>query len=456
MNRLRHLLTRLAASWPGVKGRRAINSRLARIEGRTLELQIQLAQRLERLEMRLAAESVKAAGKHASASDEFRAALLARADDQSALLRRIEEHGLADAKRLQADMNDQAALLRRIEERGLADAKRLKADMNDQAALLRRIEEHGLTAVERLQAGMGEHMVRIEAERAAAAAAELNEAEIWLRDRVSGHRLRVFRGPEGQVLANPKAGVGRPIAVISIPKAGTYLIGLLLQRLGFQDSELHVSQPFLTDYRGQSINEKRGPGYGDHTYHLPVGASALLIGGGQFVVGHLQADPAARQALAGFNKIFLYRDLVDATLSHLRFMVDSGRAPPEAAWAALEPSPEQALGFLADLGPLLFTECYAPLIDWLSASDVFAISFEELMGDRGIEHRATRLRALGEFLGIDDDVEGTFAKQVVGWPTKTLSDGRTQAGPYHSEAVLQAFRDLGINALHARLGYPPI
>ena len=61
MNRLKYLLTRVWAALPGTRGRRAIYDRLGRIEGRTLELQIQLARRLEILEKRLAAESDKTA-----------------------------------------------------------------------------------------------------------------------------------------------------------------------------------------------------------------------------------------------------------------------------------------------------------------------------------------------------------------------------------------------------------
>ncbi len=281
-------------------------------------------------------------------------------------------------------------------------------------------------------------------------------AKAWLLDRATGQRLRVYRCEDGRILANPRQGDRPPAAIISIPKAGTYMVGLLLERLGYHDSELHVSQTFLTDYRAMSVAEKRRPAFNECNYALPIGASAQLIGDGQFLVGHLRAEDDARRALAGFKKVFLYRDLVDATISHLRFIIDTGRAPPDAAWAAMEPSPVQALGFLGDFGDFLFNRAYRPLLGWLDEADVFAISFEELSGDRGLKHRAARLRELGGFLGGDEDLEALLASHVMGRETKTLSSGRTRTEAYLDDAVRQAFRELGINTLHDRLGYPPV
>lgn len=281
-------------------------------------------------------------------------------------------------------------------------------------------------------------------------------AEGWLLDRATGRRLRVYRCADGQILANPGQNERPPAAIISIPKAGTYMVGLLLERLGYRDSELHVSQTFLTDYRMMSVAEKRLPTFEERNYALPIGAAAQLIGDGQFLVGHLRAEDDARRALAGFSKVFLYRNLVDATISHLRFLIDTGRATPEAAWAKMEPSPAQVLGFLDDLGPFLFDRAYRPLLGWLDEADVFAISFEELSGDRGLEHRTARLRELTHFLHLDEDLEQLLTSQVMGRQTKTLSSGRTRVEPYLDEAVRQAFRDLGVNALHDRLGYPPV
>lgn len=275
-------------------------------------------------------------------------------------------------------------------------------------------------------------------------------------DGATGRRFPVFLGEDGRLLANPRQGVRPPAAIISIPKAGTYLVGLLLEKLGYQDTELHVSQTFLTDYRCLSIAEKRGPGFVDRTYVLPIGASAQLVGDGQFLVGHLRPEDDARRALTGFKKVFLYRDLVDATLSHLRFFIDTGRADPKAGWATLEPSPAQALAFLKDTSAYLFDRVYRPMMDWLDEADLFAISFEELMGDRGLDHRAARLRDLAAYLSVEEDLEALLTTEVMGQETKTLSSGRTRTEPYLDESVRQAFRDLGLNALHARLGYPPV
>lgn len=281
-------------------------------------------------------------------------------------------------------------------------------------------------------------------------------AEAWLLDRATGQRFRIYRCADGRLLANPRQGDKTSAAIISIPKAGTYMVGLLLERLGYHDTELHVSQTFLTDYRAMSVAEKRRPSFDERNYSLPIGAAAQLVGDGQFLVGHLRAEDDARRALAGFRKIFLYRDLIDATISHLRFVISTGRAAPDAPWATMEPSPAQTLGFLRDFGDYLFNRAYRPLLGWLDEPDTFAISFEELSGDRGRDHRAARLRELTNFLGVDHDLERVLMSQVMGRETKTLSGNRTRAEPYLDDVVRQTFRDLGINALHARLGYPAL
>jgi hypothetical protein len=386
--------------------------------------------------------------------------------------RREEQRRAAEELRdvFLAAMLTQQEALHRIEAGQREEAAALRETVlltaEGQQAALRRIQEHHAEESTRLRRDLAAMTARLDQmERALSAAAQPVESQaspepvpldIWLPDPISGRPFKVHRGHDGQVLACASKGGGRPVAVLSIPKAGTYLMGLLLQRLNFTDCELHLSQNFLTDYRGMSIQEKRGPSHEQHTTYISVGGSALLVGGGQFVVGHLPADAAARHALAGYNKIFLYRNLVDATLSHLRFMIDAGRAPAGVVWAEMEPSPEQAMAYLETVGKQLFAESYGPLVDWLDDPSVFSISFEALSGDEGLEARAERMAELATFLGIDDDIETLLANEVLGRPTKTLSKGRTDVQPYLNEAVLQAFRDLGVNALNARMGYPPV
>jgi hypothetical protein len=365
-----------------------------------------------------------------------------------------EARMLARTEQVREDLEERLVA---AERRTFADNEALRVEIG---ALTRRGEEQA-GQLKRSVQGLGEtlanHLAKLEDRVETVARAQSNE--VLLTDRIGGRPFRAFVGEDRRLRARiDRCGQGLdkpPVAVLSIPKSGTYLIGLLLERLGYQDSELHVSQTFLTDYRQLSIADKRSKA-SQHVFHLPIGASAALVDDGQFVVGHLHAENYAHTALRGFRKIFLYRNLVDATLSHLRFFIDTGRAPPEAAWARMSPSPEQALTFLADMGEELFNRTYFPVMGWLEDPEVFTMPFETLAGDGDEAERAARLAALAAFLDTDVDLLDLLTTEVLGKPTKTLSNRRTEAEIYLDDAVRQAFRDLGVNAGHERLGYPPV
>ena len=345
-------------------------------------------------------------------------------------------------------------VVRRLEARVEAEAAGRREAVEQLSAL---IERAGQAASEAASAQAEALRSRLEALDAVSQAAErwLAAQDSWLLDRGNGRRFPVTRTPDGQLLARLDRDERPPVAVISIPKAGTYLAGLLLERLGYRDTELHVSPTFLTDYRALSIAGKRGS-YQDRTFLLPIDTSAMLVAGGQFVVGHLPFGPGTRQALRGFRKLFLHRNLVDATVSHMRFMIETGRAAPGADWAAMAPSPDQLLAFLRDKGAELFEGSYRPLMGWLDDPEVFAIAFDTLAGGGDDPARAERLRALAGYLACDQDLAELLDREVIGQPTKTLSSGRTQVEPYIDERVREAFRALDVDTFNARLGYGPI
>lgn len=356
----------------------------------------------------------------------------------------------AGEQRISTRIVELDAVVRRLEARFEAEAASRRDDLNRLSSLVEQAGHAARDQAEALQA-------RLAVLDAVGKAAErwLEAQDAWLLDRANGRRFPVVRTPDGQLLARLDRDQRPPVAVISIPKAGTYLVGLLLERLGYRDTELHLSPTFLTDYRSMSIAGKRGT-YQDHTFFLPLDASTMLVTGGQFVVGHLPYGPAAHRALTGFRKLFLHRNLVDATISHMRFIIETGRAGAGADWVGMAPSPDQLLAFLQDKGVELFEGSYRSLTDWLDDPEVFAISFDTLTGDGGDPDRADRLRALAAYLECDQDLAQLLDREVIGQPTKTLSSGRTQVAPYLDERVREAFRELGVDALNARLGYGPV
>lgn len=279
---------------------------------------------------------------------------------------------------------------------------------------------------------------------------------LWLLDVVSGRRVPVHADADGRLLANPDTRRGAPIAVITLPKAGTYFVARLLEQAGYVSSGLHVSQTFASDYRVHDEPLEEGQDPVDNTMHLPIHATALLVGPGQFFVGHLPWNEVTVPALQSFKKIFVKRELAACAVSALRFMIEKNLRAG-SSWMELPTGPAQMLGFLEDVGAEFFHGNYALIVPWADDPSVFTVSYEALMGDYGEEARRALLAGLGEFLNLDGiDLHDVLLNRVVGQPTFTLSSGRTDLSQYWSEDVRREMIALGLNALNERLGYPAV
>lgn len=278
----------------------------------------------------------------------------------------------------------------------------------------------------------------------------------WLLDAGSSRHLPLEQLDSGQLVATRRQGpaVCR-VMVVSMPKAGTYLMARLLDRLGFVDTELHLGEAVLTDYRGLPIEEKRGAGFRDRVIHLPVTLSAGLVASGQFAVGHLPHTPTVREALAGFRTIVLIRNPYDAVVSRLRFRVESGREPPETPWVRMTPGPAQTLAYLHHVGRERVLGSIASLAGWLDEPGVCVVSFEQLTAGHGDERRRT-LAALGAFVDAAcTDIERLFLDEVLDRPTPTLSSQRTRTRDYLDAEVEGLLRSWGFEELARRFGYTP-
>jgi hypothetical protein len=278
----------------------------------------------------------------------------------------------------------------------------------------------------------------------------------WLLDTDGGRHLPLERLASGQLVATRRQGPATcRVMVVSMPKAGTYLMARLLDRLGFIDTELHLGEAVLTDYRGLPLEEKRGAGFRDRVIRLPITMSAGLVTTGQFAVGHLPHTPTVRHALAGFRTIVLIRNPYDAIVSRLRFRLESGREPPETPWVRMTPGPAQALAYLHHVGRDRVLGSIAPLRGWLEEPGVCVVSFEQLTAERGDAVRHS-LSTVAAFVDADcSDIETLFRDEVLGRPTPTLSSQRTRTRDYLDAEVEGLLRSWGFEELARRFGYDP-
>jgi hypothetical protein len=213
------------------------------------------------------------------------------------------------------------------------------------------------------------------------------EPAITLLQRLAGQPFPIYLTDTLEPRATLEAGpTPHRVLICSVPKAGTYLLGGLLARLGMGDSHLHIAAAGCSDYRfAQRDRALKRPA----EFHVALGIDVTLplIGPGQFVVGHLPCEPDVLRAVAGFRVIVAIRDLRDTALSMMRFLLDTGRAsfgPPDAGWRSLADPHEQFAAFLESEG-VLYLRRFEGLADWLNVSGVHVVRFETVAGDEGLD-----------------------------------------------------------------------
>ncbi|HEX3727316.1 MAG TPA: sulfotransferase domain-containing protein [Pirellulales bacterium] len=239
---------------------------------------------------------------------------------------------------------------------------------------------------------------------------------------------------------------GHRVMIVSIPKAGTYLYAYLLQHLGLEHIYLHLSEDHLSDYRFATRDEMRLEPE-EFRRDFPLAQSLSLVREGQLVVGHLAHSAPTAALLNGWKVLFLYRDLRDAAISHMRFFAETGRGGPETAvWGQRPDGPEKLDRFLELHGSSLIPSC-CDMIAWMLEPQVLSVSYESLMGDLGADAQAATISDITSWLDLTPPLKSPaeLLKSVVGVNTKTWSGRRTVRERYWNGDVERRFDGLGGN-----------
>lgn len=266
--------------------------------------------------------------------------------------------------------------------------------------------------------------------------------------------LRLWRASDGTLAFVADAGA-KPfkVAVVTLPKAGTYLMAEVLVELGYVNTHLHAWAGGVEDGRDRPA-EQAPADYLAHRVALPVEVSAPLIRPGQFWVGHFEAVPC-RGPLAGFRKILMIRDLRFGLVSFMRWMAKPGRGGAAAdAWRHLPETTEKLLAFFETHGRGYLTWC-ADIVGWCETPDVCVLRFEDVAGLHGEPAQADAATALATFLVEVPEAVGAALRRSVGRTTKTYSGRLSSLEGLWSPRVEQVFEEAGGVELNRVLGYAP-
>ncbi len=147
------------------------------------------------------------------------------------------------------------------------------------------------------------------------------------------------------------------VLVVSIPKAGTYLVAEVLKALGYRSTGMHLAEAAYSDYNGAGLDEaRRNPGR--FARSEPLSRSLVRIAAGQFAVGHLPCKEEIVRATASFKRIYLTRELRTALISYMRFMAATGRlGARELSWFAMTDPKARVVDFLKTSAQTCSTGC---------------------------------------------------------------------------------------------------
>lgn len=244
-----------------------------------------------------------------------------------------------------------------------------------------------------------------------------------------------------------------PAAIISVPKAGTYLFGKLLTVLGLVDTEIHAGEHGFDDYRDRSLDERRSD-YLNFNVSSPFSETARLVASGQFLVGHLPRTELIVTALDSFRRFFVVRDLREAMVSHMRFMTSTGRGGALAdEWRSMPDGADKMLAYMHTLGPNYLRLC-EEVSGWVADIDCIRVPFEVLVGDAGVAFADDLVYKVQEALECRSIISwADLAPRFINVPTLTYSGERTRLARYWDERVARCFTDLGGDKINTQLGY---
>lgn len=271
----------------------------------------------------------------------------------------------------------------------------------------------------------------------------------------AGLPIPIFLTANGIPSARPDRGpIPHRVMVCSLPKAGTYLVGEVVRRLGAVATSFHVTPETVMDTRFATREEARNE-YTRLCHPIPLERSLPLVCPGQFAVSHLECSPRTRDCLVGFKVVFVYRELRDAFVSWLRFHQDTGREQQwNWIWSAHPDPRERLVVFMREAGHVFFDLCRA-MRPWITEPTAFPVRFETLHGDEGAIVQEKLCRELAGFLDHANPVQAPSAVLPGLTTTQTLtsSGSRTKRDEFWSATAEELFQSAGGGELNAAFGY---
>ncbi len=246
----------------------------------------------------------------------------------------------------------------------------------------------------------------------------------------------------------------RPVAVLSIPKSGTYLLAKLLENLGIVNCKVHLTRGHMEDYKLSDVMSSTP------SRHLDLAFSSRLVLPGQSVASHTPRELAAEVCLHKFSKLFAYRELRAALVSSFRATRRNrirvlGHAPGGSE--PLRKLEDDSAGFAKWIGPAIerMRPRYEAVSGWYDHPDVCGVAFEDIMGDAGPQRQREVVTSVAAQCGIElpEDQVNVVLERTIGTNTLTSSGTRSNVDEYWTPKSEEKFQASGLDKLNVLFGF---
>jgi len=241
------------------------------------------------------------------------------------------------------------------------------------------------------------------------------------------------------------------VVVLSMPKAGTYLMGQVLALLGLPDTGIHFDEVGFQDNSGKS-REVILADYGSLRRAAEVSKVVLRIPPGHYGVGHARHSDELERSLSRCRTLFLRREVRACVISMMRFC-DRSDWGGDSSWKAEREPRRKVIAYLNSDGAH-FLEWLSGIVIWDRSPVATRFRFEDLVA--GGDRAATVVVEVASAVGRRIDVSS--ARKIIAVAlqsaTVTRSSRPSIVSEYWSDEAESAFARLGGHQMNEQIGYP--
>ncbi|MDR1243424.1 MAG: hypothetical protein LBM00_11700 [Deltaproteobacteria bacterium] len=245
------------------------------------------------------------------------------------------------------------------------------------------------------------------------------------------------------------------IFILSIPKSGTYFLGLIFNKLGFERSPIHGGSGGYGDWRGLST-EERAETSGKYSVIMPYTTQYQLVMPGQYLMSHIHDEKSIDFLRQNFDKVlFSIRDLRSVFISHLRHLLFLpnkkilGQAIDET-YCTTEQLQKYFLTPPGDFSIIVQAAILTSKI--INEKSVNVVRYEELVShDR--DKMSNSLKAISKVSGCLQEEVFQAVENSEGQETWTFFNEHSNPHKIWDDTIENLFKKHGLDVLNEKLGY---